>query len=670
MIEPLQDRPSAFRTEFRILFDERFLYIGVMAYDTAGARGVRVEDLRRKFDFFQNDLAGITLDPLADGRNSVSFQVTPYGAQRELQTFDGEFFNREWEGVWRARAVRSDSGWSGELRIPWQTLRYRADGTPWGMNLLRIARRANEQSAWAPYPRNFTVYRMDYAGRLTGLEPPPPRTDVQLRPYVLADAQRTTAPGERPRDSFDPSIGGEIIWRPTTSLQVEGTVRTDFAQADVDRQVVNLRRFSVFFPERRQFFLEGASVFDAGTDDPGLPIRPFFSRTIGLDAAGTPIPIQGGVRALWRGAGGNAGALLLRQAGRDTTGPATFGVLRGTRNLGAATRVGAMLTSRVDEGRGRGDAVSHTVAVDGFSRFGPTVNLEWMLSAASNELRDRRGVGWHSFIGRQTDALYTGLLFTGATRGYDPAMGFVGRSDVAMVSPGVIWDFRPAWRPAALRGFKPGGYFNLYLGPRDGRIQEGQGQLYVDVVFVNGTVIYPYVEPNLQRPTQPVPFVGELTIAPGRQDYVRYGINVSTNRSARLSTRFDASTGGFFNGRQDRLDLTLRWAPRPHVSLLANYEVNRLRDVGAPARSLTTHLAGPELRLAWNPRLQLSSFYQYSSVDRRGVFNGRFSWEFAPLSYLFVVYNDRRQQGTLPPTLQAFPQSNELLVKLVYLWQR
>ncbi|MCU0648157.1 MAG: carbohydrate binding family 9 domain-containing protein [Gemmatimonadaceae bacterium] len=358
MIEPLQHRPSAYRTEFRILFDEKFLYVGVMAYDSAGSAGLRVEDLRRKFDFFQNDLAGITLDPLLDRRNSTSFQITPYGAQRELQVFDGVFYNREWEGVWLARAQRTDSGWTGEMRIPWQTLRYRADGKPWGLNFIRVARRANEQSAWVPYPRNFTVYRMDFAGQIEGLEPPPPRSEMQLRPYALTTVSRSSVSPPASRTTVAPAGGGEIIWRPTTNLQVDGTVRTDFAQAEVDRQVVNLRRFSVFFPERRQFFLENANVFETGSEYRLFPLRPFFSRTIGLDASGAPIPIQGGARAVWRSATVNAGGLLMRQTGRDSVQGTTFGVLRASRNIGASTRVGALWTGRFDAWRGSGTRAS------------------------------------------------------------------------------------------------------------------------------------------------------------------------------------------------------------------------------------------------------------------------------------------------------------------------
>lgn len=667
-IEPANGTPSAFRTTFRILFDRKFLYIGILAHDSAGRSGVRVQDLRRKFGFFDNDLAGVVLDPLHDGRNSVSFQTNPYGAQRELQIFDGENLNREWEGVWRTRSVITDSGWTSEIAIPWATLRYTADGQPWNMNLLRIARRANEQSAWAVFPRNLTVYRMDFAGRLDGLEPPPPSVNLQIRPYALLDAARTGSGASR-ASAVSPTIGGEIIWRPTSALQLDATVRTDFAQAEVDRQVVNLRRFSVFFPERRQFFLENGNVFELGNES-NFTIRPFITRAIGLDADGNPVRVQGGVRGVMRDARYNAGALLIRQDGRDSTGATSFGVLRGSMNLGASNRVGGLaVVERNDSRFGRTGATSTTVAADGFSRLSAITNAEWMVSATDNARTGDKGVGVYTQLARQSNSLYTRLITSLATAGYNPSAGFVSRSDVLFVSPWIVGDWRPSWRPSFLRGFKPALETDLYYGPRTGRLQEGLIETYIDVVFQNGALIYPYLDYNLQRPTAAFPLVANIVVPAGRQDYLRGGLYLKSDPSARVSGTLDFSAGGFFRGSLQRMEMTGRWAPDPHAALAISYGMNRLRGVGAPARDATTHLLAPEVRLSLNPRVQFSSFYQYNSEAQRGALNARFSWEFAPLSYFYVVLNDRRTVRTDGIGQAIGLPSDQLLVKLVYLWQ-
>jgi hypothetical protein len=669
-VEPNNGQPSEFRTEFRIVFDSTRLYVAVMAWDTAGKAGVRVQDLRRKFDFFANDLAGVVLDPLHDGRNSVAFQTTPYGAQRELQVFDGEFYNREWEGVWRTRAQMTDSGWTAEIAIPWQTLRYRNDGQPWNMNLLRIARRANEQAAWSAFPRNFDVYRMDYAGVLEGLEPPPPKTNVQLRPFLLMDANQSGPRGQQARE-LTPNLGGEVIWRPTTNLQVDATVRTDFAQADVDRQVVNLRRFSVFFPERRQFFLENASLFNVGSEDNSLAILPFFSRSIGLDDAGNVIPIQGGVRATWRDARLNGGALLIRQDGAQGRGAATIAAVRGSRNVGASNRLGVLLTGRHDAASATlASAQSVTATTDGFVRFSENTQANWMLSTSQNGLDGSRGWGFSGFAGRQTNTLYTGFITAMATRGYNPATGFIARRNVLLTSPGITADLRPRWKPSFIRTFRPGGYMNLYHGPTDGRLQEGLGVAYVDLLWNNGTLLYPYLEHQWQRPTQAFELVRNVTVPAGTSDYTRGGLTVRTDASARVSVSADVSHGGFFGGRSTQLSGNVRWAPSPRMSGQLNYDVTELRRVGLNSGTVQTQLFAPELRLAWNPRVQFSSFYQYNTAAERGTLNARFSWEFAPLSYVYVVYNDRRTIGTGRGALVPGLPAEQLLVKLVYLWQR
>lgn len=660
--EPEQGKPSRVATRVRIAYDARALYVGIEADDSLGEAGIRVQDLRRKFDYFQNDLVGIVLDPVGDGRNSVSFQVTPYGAQRELEVYDGDRYNREWETVWRVRTRRGPRGWTAEVAIPWSSLRYRAGASTWGLNVIRGARRLYEFSGWNDWPRNLSPYRMDFAGRLEGLVPPPPRADLAWRPYVLGDALRADG-GDRTRAN----VGGEVIWRPTTSLQVEGTVNTDFAQADVDRQVVNLRRFGVFFPERRQFFLENASLFTVHSGE-SFVVTPFFSRAIGLDAEGNPIAIRGGARAVLRDARTNAGALVIRQAGSGGLGDATIGVARLSRNVGGQSRLGGMVTARHDAGAPGG--TDATATADAFVRFSPTTNASWMVSTSRDGATGRQGWAWSGFAGRQTNGLYTGLLSSLATDAYRPSTGFVSRGDVLYTSPAIIGDVRPSWKPSFLRGFKPAILADLYHGPRDGRLQEGYAQAYLDFVFMNGALVYPYVERHWQRPTADLALIPGVGVTAGRYAYRRAGLVARSDRSARLSATLDANTGGFFDGTLDRVTTAVRWVPRPQLAAELSWDASRLRDVGTPGMRVTTHLVAPELRLAWSPRLQLTAFYQYNTSVERGTLNARFSWEYAPLSYVFVVVNDRRRVGGDGGAPVPGVPASQLLVKVVHLFRR
>jgi hypothetical protein len=667
-IEPHNGTPSAFTTRVRVLFDDEYLYIGAWCLDTAGISRVRVQDLRRKWDYFANDHFSVVIDPLNSERNSVAFQVTPYGAQRELEVYDGgNQYNREWEAVWRVRTQRTDSGWTAEYAIPWASLRYRLDGQPWTINFSRLDRRTNELSAWGVWPRQFTQHRLEFAGRLDGVEPPPPTRNIRIRPYLLSNTNRLVGgpAGARRAAQVEPQIGGEATWAPTANSVLDLTVNTDFAQADVDRQVINLTRFSVFFPERRQFFLENASLFSLGTDG-RFVVAPFFSRRIGLGDDGESLPIEVGARYVNRDARSSMGALAVRQRGANGQGASHFGVVRGVRNFGAQNRAGGLLTVRTDDAANGVDARTSVVAaVDGFVRFSPLTNANGMLSIFRDN-DGREGVAATYFVGRTTPRLYTGFLGAVVTEGYAPPTGFVSRSDVVLSSPAIIGDLRPAWKPAWIRNFRPALVSYLYNSPSDARLQEGFVEAYVDVIAQNGSVFYPYVQRHFQRPTVTTPLLPGVTIAPGTHDYVRTGGVFRSDASRKVSFAVRAATGTFFDGRLDDLDVSARIAPVPHVNVGVQYLVNRLQSVGSNDTSFTTHLLAPEIRVSLNPRVQFTGFYQHNTSAQRGVLNARFSWEFAPLSYLFVVLNDRRP---LPASGLNEPTAQQIVIKATWLRQ-
>ncbi len=658
-VSPAINAPSAYRTEVRVLFNAQAILIGATLYDSAGARGVRVQDMRRDFDTGQNDNFQVVLDPLHDTRSAVSFQVTPHGALRDVQAFDGgDQTNTDWDGVWRARTARSDSGWSVEIEIPWSSLRYVRDGRPWGVNFARFARRTVEVSGAVPWPRQFSPYRMTFAADLAGLEPPPVSANVRVRPFALGDVSR-----DRERLRSLGRVGGEVLWTPTANSLLELTANTDFAQAEVDRQVVNLRRFSVFFPERRQFFLENTDVINPTGIDGEYTVQPFFSRRIGLADDGSPLPILGGGRYSWRSGRASGGGLLIRQ-GASTTAPAsTYGVLRGSRFLSGATRVGAFAAVRDDASMDTRPGQRNIVtAIDGLTRVGETIQMNGMLSTSTSG--DTTGVAATWFAGRDTPGLYTGILGAYVTEAYAPRTGFVSRSNVWLTSPAIVGTVQPSWRPKSVVWFKPALVSYLYQTPGTGTLQEGYVQGFVDVFHTNGAIWYPYVERHFQRPSQPVTLVRGVEIAAGRHDYTRYGLFFATDRSARWSVVTNASAGSFFDGQLHQLNSTLRLAPSPHLSLITSYEVNRLRAIGEGDRAVTTHLLAPELRVFATPRLQVSSFYQYNTDAQIGSLNARVSWEFAPLSFVYLVYNDRQAIGR-----GITPTARQLVLKMVWMGQ-
>ena len=661
----VQTRPdyvpsTRYPTEVRVLFDDDNLYIAGFNRDSAGLSSMRMTDLRRDFEPPETDDFAVTLGPLGDRRTAYQFHVSPLASQGDVQAFDGgESFNFNWDAVWRTRTTRADSGWVAELAIPWRSLRYARDRSTWDMNVVRSTRRAAQFSSWMPYPRQFTSWRLTYAGALDSIMPPPPRTNIRIRPYALASGQRDRTPGANNASSYD--VGGEVIWAPTANTLFEATVNTDFAQADVDRQVVNLTRFSVFFPERRQFFLENADLLSAG----GLGatsryiVQPFFTRRIGLANDGTLLPIDGGARFAYRTGRTTGGVLAMRQRGVGSGDDATFAVARVSQFFGTATRVGATVAVRDGE-TAAGDNV--VTAVDALARLGEQVQFTGTISTSTRD--DRTDVAGTWQLTRATPRLSTALLGAWVTERYDPLTGFVSRPNVILTNPSVALTLQPRWRPRNMVWIKPSVATFLYHSPQTYALQEGLVQFRGEVLYRNGAQLVPFVESNLQRPTSSVNIFPNVDIAAGARDFVRWGLEAKSDQSRRVATQANLSAGSFFDGSLQRAAIGARFSPSPYVALRADYEVNRLSSIGTRDSSFTTHLLAPEVRLFLNPRVQWSAFYQYNTLVDRGAMNARFSWEFAPLSFLYVVYNDRTaiRDGTTP-------SARSIIVKLSWLRQ-
>jgi Domain of unknown function (DUF5916)/Carbohydrate family 9 binding domain-like len=654
---------SPYASQVRVLFDDEYLYISAVNVDSLGARGLRVPDLRRDFEPPESDDFAVTMGPLGDRRTAYQLHVNPYGAQGDVQAFDGgESFNFNWDAMWRVRTTRSDSGWVAELAIPWTSLRYAPGSTSWDINFLRNVRRAFQWSSWMPYPRQLTSWRLTYAGALDSIQPPPPKTNIRLRPYALSQSSRDRAPGGFKGTTGD--VGGELIWAPTANSLLEATVNTDFAQADVDRQVVNLTRFSVFFPERRQFFLENADLLNGGGLANGKYIvQPFFSRQIGLAEDGTLLPIDGGVRYAYRTGRTTAGALAMRQAASGGQGAGNFGVARASRFFGRATRIGATVAIRDDDaGRTTAGGTNLVTSLEAFGRLGEQVQFNATLSTSTD--RGTTGTAGTYGIGYRSPTFEASMQGALVTDAYNPRTGFVSRSDVLYTNPGASWTLQPSWKPSGLTWIKPAVQATIYNTPGTGALQEGTVEGSLELLTRRGGTIIPFLQLNSQRPTTAVPFLPGVSIAPGSYDFVRYGVDLRSDQSASIATTASLSTGAFFNGQLSRVSVGGRWSPSAFVAMRLSYELNRLTSVGIRDTSVTTHLAGPELRMFLNPRVQWSAFYQYNTAQQRGTLNSRFSWEFAPLSFLYVVYNDRQavDGGT-------GPRANSLIVKLSWLRQ-
>lgn len=670
-VEPFQGRKASFSSEVKVMYNQNFLYVGAILRDTIGRNRFRSPNLKRDYVFQENDLFGIALDGFLDKRNALVLQSNAYGVQRDLLAFDDRQFDIDWDGLYRVRTQRSDSSWVAEFAIPWQTLRYpKTDGKAaqdWGINFFRVRRSSNELSVWSPHPRSMSPLRMDYAGRMKGIIPPPPTaTNIRFIPYLLEDIRKTEGSeiGNSSNQVF--KLGGEVKWAlsPTTILDL--TFNTDFAQADVDRQVNNISRFSVFFPERRQFFLENASLFSTGLAPVSevvggsMYIQPFFSRTIGLDARVNPIAITAGSRVVYRSEQRNIGGIFMRQGAGDGDPYTNFYVGRYSENVGAQNRIGAIVTSKQSISKQQS-----TAALDAFFRFNQKLSFSGMATLTQDSRANQDGVAAYGQFLYTTNTFTTYWTNTYVSENYNPAMGFVSRTNIASNALGIDMNVRKSWMPKWIRSWQPGVYTEFYHSLKTGKLIEQSilsGPLWFNLQ--NGGILGGYVLASVQNLEDTFRPVG-ITIKPGHYEYFRKGFLLASDPSSKYSGSFEYGWGGYYNGFLHTIDAQGRLAPIPFINLGLTWSRNSFENMGVARENKTVDLVILESRLALSPRLQWIGFYQKNTTDQLNALNMRLAWEYQPLSFVYLVFNASDYQGTDKST----QKQQSFLAKLSFLKQ-
>lgn len=356
--DPHEGEPASEATEVRVLYDNETLYIGVFAQ---ASHDITVNDLSKDFNIAGGDVFEVALDTFDDQRNGFLFATNPMGAKWDAQSVNqGRDVNSDWDAIWDVKTRITPRGWYAEIAIPFRTLRFQNESTQtWGINFFRRIRRRNEDSYWSPVPRIFNITRTSLEGALKDLRGLHPGSDIRVKPYVLtSDTRLAPAPSDRNLQG-----GFDVKWGITSGLTWDFTVNTDFSQVEADEQQVNLTRFSLFFPEKRDFFLENSGVFQFGTPGTtggtsatggrtnGLPDNVlFFSRTIGLSSDGQALPILGGTRLTGHVGEYSIGALNIQQRASGAEPATNFTALRVRRNVFSNSDVGVLFLNKQQGG--------------------------------------------------------------------------------------------------------------------------------------------------------------------------------------------------------------------------------------------------------------------------------------------------------------------------------
>ncbi|MFN8582829.1 MAG: DUF5916 domain-containing protein [Gemmatimonadaceae bacterium] len=668
--EPAEGQAATERTEVRILTDREALYVAAWLYDRE-PEGVVPGEKLRDVTIANSDYFAFILDTYLDRQNGFVFATTPAGVEYDAQVVkEGEGggvfqsgqtraqagsmggFNLNWDGSWRVAVSQDSLGWYAEFRIPFSTLRYAGGASQaWGLNLARNIRRKNEESFWSPIPRQFNLYRLSRAGTLQGLQVPVRRV-ATVTPYVLGSTSRDFTTSSK----FDQTgeFGVDAKYGLTPSLTLDLTYNTDFAQVEVDEQRTNLTRFPLFFPEKRPFFLENAGTFSAGTPQ---AVELFFSRRIGIDTVGNPVPIQGGGRLTGRVGGTTVGLLQIFTEGTESTPNGnSFSVARVSRELSRRSRVGVLAVQRMSTDSS-GDH-NRTYAADGRIGVGDAWTVDWWGAKTETPGLTGNDLAGSVRLGYQTSKWNNGMRYVEVGSDFNPEVGFLNRTGgYVYYEPSLMRIVKnPKWKH--VRTWNPHVNWRGYYD-RQGYYQSGQ--VHIDLTEVegnNGGRFGPEVNVYHEGLQSPFEIAPGVILPVGSYDFTGIGLDWSSNPAAPLSFVVRGDFGPFYNGTRNggNVNLTYRYHAALTTSLIVDYNDVRL-DQGDFVRKLIGVRAG----YFFTPKVFIQSLVQYNNLARAWTANARFGWLNTAGTGLFVVLNEGREANGFFDWVQ--PQSRSVVVK-------
>ncbi len=648
--------PAREATHVAFLLDEHSLLVAVRCDDSRPDL-IRANKLRHRDDPDTDDHIQLVLDTYRDQIRGTVFVVNPLGAKEEGLVNGYEKYTWNWNEVWEARTRITDTGWQAELRIPLRLLHYgSAPEQVWGVNVTRVVRRLQEESYLAPPPPPYDISSLNFAGELRGLELGTRQRNLQLIPYGLAGVLREDAGDGETTDSVT-EAGLDLKYSLTSDLALNATVNTDFSQVEADDLQVNLTRFSLFYPEKREFFLENAELFSfghgGGFGDHPPEVTPFFSRRIGI-FQGETVPIDGGLRLTGKVGRSDLGLLSVRTGGVDDLGldPVWYNVARLRTDLGGRSYVGGILTdARIDGER------STTYGLDG----------TWYLSQDLSFLADVMRVE-DSRIGDSTSAVYAGLDLTTdpwgflfsyreIDEGFAPAVGFVRREGFRSGSGSLRRSVRPGrWgvRRVSLRVFG-----DAYESLAYGVTESTAASLMSEVELENGDSIDLGVRRSFERLFEPFELDDDLIFAPGDYSFSEWWVEYESDESRRWGFELGLGAGGFFDGDTKQGEAELWFVFSRHLRAAGSYE---LYDVATDHGAVDWRLWGLRLEYIVSSNLSASGFLQHDSSSASTILNLRLRWILHNDSDLYLVYNDSEleREGAAPT------RGRELALKLSY----
>lgn len=677
--EPQFGAPATEQTEFKILYDDRKIYFGVWLWDSDPA-GIMGNEMKRDSGLRRGDQLKIVIDTFHDHRNGFYFSTNPLAALKDANTVEnGRTINYDWNIVWENETSQDERGWYVELAIPFSQLRFKTTvgESTWGLNLCRIIMRKNEETYWVPFPREWSANgfaRLSNAGVVTGLADLRARRRLELLPYVSPRTQRNYDSGEL--DDTRADVGFDFKVGVTDDLVADFTYKTDFAQVEADQEVVNLTRFSLFFPEKRQFFTESLGIFDYGksasspggdaaASDPGiLPL--FYSRRIGMDD-GQEVPLIGGGKLTGKVGAYSVGVMNITTDDADVRvgssnrriDRANYTAIRVKRNILSKSSVGGILLNR--EG-GLSD-YNRSVGLDLGLMLGPSFTFIGLVAKTESPravVANRAGSDMAAVVdvGYRTPRFTSALQYSDIGGRFNPEIGFVTRTDIRASKAKAAWTPRPQWggvRQLFLQGDLE------YYENHQGRVESRTQQFTANVSRQDSSSVRFGVVHEFDFLASPFPTAG-TQLPVGAYSWTNYSVGYNSNQAKRIYGSVNGEAGGYYDGERQAVRAAVNFQLGRTLLLEPNYTRNWITLPGRP--TYATNTLNFRVSQSFSPDLFVKAFMQYNDERRTASFNFLFWYIYKPGSDLYIVYNEGRETDL--PDRWSRPRNRSLAVKMTY----
>lgn len=626
--------PATEKTRIAVVYNSNKIYLGMWCFDSEPGK-ISAQQMGRDFNWGSDDNIEIMISPFNDNRNGYLFVTNPNGALADVWVGDeGKDFNKDWNGIWDVSVTRNEQGWFAEMVIPFSTLKFTNDSIQiWGINFERNIRRKKEQLMWQGWSRLYEVEKISQGGKLAGISNIRQGTKIELKPYLLAGTEFSD---NKPASTA--KMGGEINFDITPTFKLNFTANTDFAQVESDRKQINLSRFSLYYPEKRQFFLEGKNYHDLNVGSVSL----FYSRRIGIDQDHV-VPIIGGTRLFGKLNQTNIGVMSLQTYAKDTIPTTNYSIIRVKQDIFKQSSIGIIGTQKYsDKGYNRVYGADFTYSTSEiFGNKNLIVGGEFALSETKtfgkSENLNKDNLSYNVFLSYPNDVIEYDFGFTTVEKEFNPEMGFVNRTNYQMLYTEL--QFNPR--------FKNLPYFrNLVFKPIDVNYYINEETKKVETIFYewrpfgfeskSGESMEFNIQHVFDNPEKDFELIDSVYIPAGEYWDNRFEIQGSTFRGRKISAEASVNIGEFYTGHRQEYEVVAFFNINSHFNVSADWQRN---FVTVPEQSFATNEVSGRIDYAFNPKLQTGLFAQWNNEDNTALLNYRINWIPKIGSFFYFVIN-------------------------------